>query len=125
MPRNVQSQNDMRISDRLKDVIKSGGEWISSLQLEEIISQVPLVAEVAVVGEPDPLWGERPHAHVVPREATDAARLAESVRAAVRIEVDRGVLPKYAVPERVTVTAALPKTSVGKIDKRRLRADSG
>ncbi len=116
---------ELRISDRLKDVIKSGGEWISSLQLEEIISHVPDVAEAAVVGEADPLWGERPHAHVVPRGRTDAERLAESVRAAVGAEVERGVLPKYAIPERVTITAALPKTSVGKIDKRRLREGPG
>ena len=112
----------LRITDRLKDVIKTGGEWLSSLQLEGIISQLPGVAEVAVIAEPDTRWGERPHAFVVPAAEVRPAPTAEDVRAHVGLEVARGVLPRYAIPEHVTLVASLPKTSVGKIDKRRLRA---
>jgi fatty-acyl-CoA synthase len=112
----------LQIRDRLKDVIKTGGEWVSSLQLESIISMHPGVQEVAVIPIRDERWGERPHALVVARNDWLDRLTAEDIRAQVASAADAGKLPKYAVPERVTLVAALDKTSVGKIDKRSLRA---
>ena len=115
----------LHLTDRLKDVIKTGGEWLSSLDLEAVISQLAGVAEVTVVAEPDARWGERPHAFVVAAAGTVPAPTAAVVRAHVGLAVARGELPKYAIPEHVTLIAALPKTSVGKIDKRQLRSRLG
>ncbi len=107
----------LRISDRLKDVIKSGGEWISSLELESIVSAVPGVVEVAAVGMPDARWGERPVVLVVAKAEVEAA-----ARAAVSAAIDAGRLSKWAAPERVITVESIPKTSVGKIDKKAIRA---
>jgi fatty-acyl-CoA synthase len=111
----------LQIKDRIKDVIKTGGEWISSLQLESVISVHPGVQEVAVVAVADPRWGERPHALIVPRPDWRARLTADDIRAHVAVSVDEGAIPKYAVPERVTFVDALEKTGVGKINKRQLR----
>ncbi|MDB6108095.1 MAG: Medium-chain-fatty-acid--CoA ligase [Gammaproteobacteria bacterium] len=110
----------LRITDRMKDVIKSGGEWVSSLQLEELIAKHPWVAEVAVVAVPDEHWGERPIALIVPRSADNFALTAE-VRRLVQEHVDDASLSKYAMPDRIILVEALERTSVGKIDKRILR----
>lgn len=109
----------LRLSDRLKDVIKSGGEWISSLQLESIVSAVPGVAEAAAVGMPDARWGERPVILVVakPGAAVEAPALA-----AVAAAIAAGRLSRWAAPERVLTVTTIPKTSVGKIDKKAIRA---
>lgn len=111
----------LRITDRLKDVIKSGGEWISSLQLEDIVSTVPGLAEVAAVGVPDDRWGERP-VLVVACRAEDEAAVAQGIRAAIAAAIARGNLPGWAAPDRIDRVDALPKTSVGKIDKKAIRA---
>ena len=107
----------LRVTDRLKDVIKSGGEWISSLDLESIVSGVPGVVEVAVVGVPDARWGERPVVQVVAKSDVEAA-----VHASVAAAIQAGRLSKWAAPERVMTVEAIPKTSVGKIDKKLIRA---
>ncbi len=112
----------IQIRDRLKDVIKSGGEWISSLELESLLSQHPAVAEVAVVGVPDEKWGERPWALVVLKPESAAAFRAEDLREFLQQRVADGTLSKWAIPERIDVTDAIPKTSVGKIDKRAIRS---
>jgi fatty-acyl-CoA synthase len=111
----------VQITDRVKDVIKTGGEWLSSLQLENLISVLADVAEVAVIGVPDERWGERPHVLVVPRSGANLEALPDAVRAHVSAAAQAGVVPRYATPERVTVVEALARTSVGKIDKKRLR----
>jgi fatty-acyl-CoA synthase len=111
----------IQITDRVKDVIKTGGEWLSSLQLENLISLHLAVAEVAVIGVPDARWGERPHALIVPRPEYRATLTAEEIRAHVAAAAADGSVPRYAVPERVTFVDALERTSVGKIDKRVLR----
>lgn len=110
----------LRITDRMKDVIKSGGEWVSSLQLEELIAKHPEVAEVAVVAVPDQHWGERPIALIVARSANNSS-LAADVRKLVQEHVDAASLSKYAMPDRIILVEALEKTSVGKVDKRILR----
>jgi fatty-acyl-CoA synthase len=111
----------LQLTDRVKDVIKTGGEWLSSLELESVASRHPGVAEAAVIAVPDERWGERPLALVVPRDPAAAGTLAGEVRAAIAAAAAAGELPRYAVPERVLVVGALERTSVGKIDKRRLR----
>jgi fatty-acyl-CoA synthase len=104
------------ISDRIKDVIKSGGEWISSVDLENQLMAHPAVAEAAVIGITDERWGERPLACVVlrPGAKADAAELAGFLRTA-------GVA-RWQVPENWTFVAEIPKTAVGKFDKKVLRS---
>jgi fatty-acyl-CoA synthase len=111
------------ITDRIKDVVKTGGEWVSSLQLEDIIAEHPSVAEVAVIGIKDARWGERPVAIVVtkPGQADDATAL----RAHVLDRVEQGIISKFALPERVEFVHTIAKTSVGKLDKKALRAQFG
>lgn len=112
----------LQITDRIKDVIKSGGEWISSLQLENIIMHRAGVAECAVIGVTDPRWGERPLAFIVrdPKAAPPVDE--EDIKSHVMAYSDKGVISKIAVPQRVVFVQALAKTSVGKLDKKALRA---
>ncbi|MFP6847372.1 MAG: fatty acid--CoA ligase [Pseudomonas sp.] len=109
------------IRDRIKDVIKTGGEWISSLELEDLISRHPAVREVAVVGVVDPQWGERPFALLVLREgqSLDAKGLKEHLKPFV----DQGRINKWAIPSQIALVTEVPKTSVGKLDKKRIRLD--
>jgi fatty-acyl-CoA synthase len=86
-----------------------------------LISQHPAVAEVAVIAVTDARWGERPHALVVARPGYLGASIAQDIRAHIEAAVATGAVPRYAVPERITLVDALERTSVGKIDKRRLR----
>ena len=109
----------LQVSDRIKDVIKTGGEWISSLELEDIIGQHPAVNEVAVIGVADEKWGERPLALVVLK--VGAPDDAAAIRSFVAGYAEKGVISKYAVPERIVFADTLEKTSVGKLDKKLLR----
>ncbi|MGW4238751.1 long-chain fatty acid--CoA ligase [Streptomyces sp. NPDC004749] len=104
----------LTLTDRAKDVIKSGGEWISSVALENALMAHPEVAEAAVVAVPDDKWGERPLATVVLHEGATADY------AALR-EFLAGSVPRWQLPERWAVVAAVPKTSVGKFDKKVIR----
>jgi fatty-acyl-CoA synthase len=115
----IDAHGFLAITDRIKDVVKTGGEWVSSLDLEDIIAAHPSVAEVAVIGVPDARWGERPLAIVVlkPGAAPDAG----SIQAHVLQRVEAGEISKYAVPEKIEFTEMIPKTSVGKLDKKLLR----
>ncbi len=113
----------LTITDRIKDVVKTGGEWVSSIQLEDILLEHPDVAEAAVIGVADARWGERPVAVVVTRPGRPAD--AEGLRAHVMERVEQGVISKYAVPERVEFVDAIEKTSVGKLNKKALRAKFG
>lgn len=106
----------LTLTDRAKDVIKSGGEWISSVDLENALMSHPDVAEAAVVAVPDEKWGERPLATVVLREGSTAD--FASLRAFLAAE---GKIAKWQLPERWTIVEAVPKTSVGKFDKKVLR----
>ncbi len=115
------SDGTVRITDRLKDVIKSGGEWISSLALESIVSTVPGVLEVAAVAVPDARWGERP-VLVLATGSGDPSSVGLAAQSAVDVAIAKGELSKWAAPERVVFVGSLPKTSVGKIDKKVIRA---
>ncbi|HMN71064.1 MAG TPA: fatty acid--CoA ligase [Rhodoblastus sp.] len=109
----------LQITDRLKDVIKTGGEWISSIELEDLITRHPAVAEAAVIGVKDDKWGERPLAVVVLKANQTAG--VETIRHHLGGFVSSGAISKFAIPEQVIFADVLDKTSVGKINKKLLR----
>ncbi|WP_025780276.1 long-chain-fatty-acid--CoA ligase [Brevibacterium sp. VCM10] len=106
----------LKITDRLKDVIKSGGEWISSIDMENAILDNPDVSEAAVIGVPDEKWDERPVAYVVANPG------AEVTRDAI-VETLSARFAKWQMPDEVRVVDEMPRTSVGKLDKKLLRKD--
>ena len=103
--------------------MKTGGEWVSSLQLEDIIAEHPSVGEVAVIGVADERWGERPLAIIVPKQG--AAPDEAGLRAHVMTRVEQGIISKFAVPDRMEFVDHIARTSVGKLDKKALRAQFG
>jgi fatty-acyl-CoA synthase len=105
----------VQITDRAKDVIKSGGEWISSVELENALMAHPDVVEAAVIGVPDPRWDERPLACVVARPGCSPSPDALNAFLAERVA-------RWWLPERWSFIEEVPKTSVGKFDKKVLRA---
>jgi fatty-acyl-CoA synthase len=110
----VDPRGFIQIKDRSKDVIKSGGEWISSVELENALMAHPSVAEAAVIAVPDDKWGERPLAAVVLREGL----------AATSDELREFLAPRFAkwwLPDRIELVEEIPKTSVGKFRKTALR----
>jgi len=111
----------LKIVDRIKDVVKTGGEWVSSLDIEDLILRVPGVAEAAVIGVADDKWGERPVAFVVVKSGTEAPT-EQAIRDHVAGFATKGVVSRYAVPDRVHFVGSIPKTSVGKLDKKVIRA---
>jgi fatty-acyl-CoA synthase len=110
-----------KITDRLKDVIKSGGEWVSSLEIENLISQCHSISQVAVIGVPDEKWGERPVAFVVHKPQTEPVSEEAACKNILATFVESGKIEKWAVPDHFIVLDDIPKTSVGKIDKKLLR----
>lgn len=107
----------IRIVDREKDAIKSGGEFIPSLILENVISEHPLVGEVAVVGMPHEKWGERPVAFIVRKGNVDEKSIIDHLNK----YVEKGTIQKWWIPDKIIFVDSLPKTSTGKIDKKELR----
>jgi fatty-acyl-CoA synthase len=114
----IDPEGYIRVMDRIKDVIKSGGLWVSSLDLEALLSGHPSVSEVAVIGVPDERWDERPIAVVVPSDGHDVDPDELSA-------VLKGKVPSYWMPDAYVAADELPRTSVGKIDKRELRVRHG
>jgi fatty-acyl-CoA synthase len=110
----VDPEGYVRITDRTKDLIKSGGEWISSIDVETMIMGHPKVLEAAVIAIPHPKWVERPLACVVPRPGV-------TLEAREIVDYLRPRLAKWALPDGVVLLEAVPKTSVGKFDKKALR----
>jgi fatty-acyl-CoA synthase len=117
---NINKDNYVSITDRMKDVIKTGGEWLSSLELEDIINLHPAVSEVAVIGVTDEKWGERPMALIVVKKDV-AEPDAKEITSHVRSFIDKGLLSKLAVLINVRYVETIDKTSVGKINKKLLR----
>ena len=114
----IDSYGYLRITDRTKDVIKSGGEWVSSIDLENVIMAHPAVLEAAVIGVPDPKWDERPLGCLVVREGHSSdAELIASIKSFLEERV-----AKWWIPQTWTFIESVPKTSVGKFDKKVLRA---
>ena len=115
----IDALGGVEIKDRIKDVIKTGGEWISSLELESLISEHAAVLSVAVVGIADDQWGERPMAMVVcePGQYLDRKILETHLQGFVEC----GRINKWAIPKQFKFVAEIPKTSVGKINKKLIR----
>ena len=110
----IDANGYVRLVDRTKDVIKSGGEWISSVELENELMAHPAVAEAAVIGVAHPTWGERPLACVVVRPGAEATK----TELGAFLE---GRVPKWWLPDEVVFIDHIPKTSVGKFSKKDLR----
>ena len=115
---NVDAAGYFKITDRAKDVIKIAGEWVSSLEVEDILAQHETVREVAVIGMPDDKWGERPLALVVAGESEPNEKELMSF---VKGFVKSGRLTRHALMLKVMVVDEISRTSVGKIDKKLLR----
>lgn len=111
---NIDPEGYVQIVDRIKDLVKSGGEWISSVALENVLVGHPAVREAAVIARPDPKWGERPLAFVVVKEG--ASVTVEELRALLAQQY-----PNWWIPEEFRFVPSLPKTSTGKISKLTLR----
>jgi fatty-acyl-CoA synthase len=109
----VDAEGWVRVTDRAKDGIKSGGEWISSVDLESALMEHPAVREAAVVARPDPRWSERPHAFVVSAGEVSPEELREFL--ATRVA-------RWWIPDTFEVVPEIPRTSTGKFDKKVLRA---
>jgi len=118
---NIDPAGYIQITDRTKDVIKTGGEWISSLELENLISQHEAVSEAAAIGIPDDKWGERPLLIVVLRPEYKDKVGNKDLQKFMANFAKEGKIPKYGVPDRYLIVDGIPKTSVGKINKIQLR----
>jgi fatty-acyl-CoA synthase len=116
----VNQNGSIRITDRTKDVIKVGGEWLSSLEIEDVIAKHEGVAEVAVIGYFDANWGEVPLAIIVSKDGIQFED--REINQIVKASVDNGVLPREAITLKVQRADLIDKTSVGKINKVALRA---
>lgn len=121
----IDEEGYLQITDRIKDVIKSGGEWISSLDLENLMSQHEAVLESAAISIPDEKWGERPLVIVVLKSEYKDKLTGEDLCRFMKRFAEEGKLSKYGVPDRYQFVDEIPKTSVGKIDKRALRNNFG
>ena len=110
----IDAEGYVQITDRTKDLIKSGGEWISSVDVENLIMSHPKVLEAAVIAVPHPKWVERPLACVVPKPG-------QTLEPGEIVDFLRPRLAKWALPDEVLIIEAVPKTSVGKFDKKVLR----
>jgi fatty-acyl-CoA synthase len=118
---NVDEYGYLQIVDRLKNIIKSGGEWIVSMEIENMLSLHEDVKESALIGIPDEKWGERPLAIIVPQQDAHDRITADVLKKHLMKFVDDGVIMKWAVPGHYVFVEEMPKTSVGKIDKQELR----
>lgn len=113
---NVDSEGYIQIVDRVKDLIKSGGEWISSVELESAVMGHPKVLEAAVIGIPHPKWQERPVVYVVPKPDFKGDLTPQEILTYLEPRV-----AKWWLPDEVRFVDEIPKTSVGKFDKKVLR----
>ena len=113
----IDADGFIQVVDRAKDLVKSGGEWISTLALESALMDCEGVQEAAVIAVPHPRWQERPLACVVRRPGADPAALEGRIRAHLE-----GVFPRWYLPDEILMVESLPRTSVGKVDKKALRS---
>ncbi|WP_428374470.1 long-chain-fatty-acid--CoA ligase [Lichenicoccus sp.] len=116
----LNAEGYVQIRDRLKDVIKTGGEWLCSVTLEDLIADLPGIESVAVIAVPHPRWGERPLGVVVP--APGHAVTLEQVNHRLETAIAGGEISRYGRLDALELVETMPKTSVGKIDKKALRA---
>jgi fatty-acyl-CoA synthase len=111
----IDADGYLKVTDRLKDVIKSGGEWISSIDMENLLLSHPDIAEGAVVGLAHPKWQERPFVLVVPKPGREVT--LDDVRTHLS-----SAFAVWRLPDAIEIVTEIPRTSVGKFDKRRIRA---
>ena len=119
----IDDEGYLQVTDRIKDVIKSGGEWVSSLDLENILSQHEAVLESAAIGIQDAKWGERPLMLVVLKDMFKGQVTEGDLKVYMKQAAEEGRLPRYGVPDTIVLLDALPKTSVGKLNKKQMRLD--
>jgi 3-(methylthio)propionyl---CoA ligase len=112
----IDPEGNVTISGRSKDLIKSGGEWINPTEIESIVGRLPGVGLVAVIGQADPKWGERPILVVEPQKSY-------TLDDRVLLEALRGAVADWWIPDQVIQVASMPLAATGKIDKNRLRAE--
>ena len=117
----IDERGYFKITDRVKDIIKVGGEWVSSLELEDIINQHPLVKEVAVIGLSDEKWGERPLALVVVDASKQDEETQRSILHHTKEFIKKGIMARESMLLKIVFVESIDKTSVGKIDKKELR----
>ena len=117
----IDDTGSLIITDRIKDIIKSGGEWISSLQIEDIVSKCKGVKEVAAIGIKDAKWGERPIIIVAKIARENTEDINKRIRERISNEIKKGALSKWAMPDKIEYVKEIEKTSVGKINKKLLR----
>jgi len=115
----IDAHGYVQVTDRIKDVIKTGGEWVSSLEVESLISRHEAVSEAAVIGVKDAKWGERPLALVVLKPGARADQ--RGIQEHLSQFAEAGTISKYAVPSTVLFVESIDKTSVGKLNKKLLR----
>lgn len=120
---NIDAAGYLKVTDRIKDVVKTGGEWTSSLQLEDILARHEAVQEVAVIGVPDEKWGERPLALVLLRPDHVGKITEHALRHFAAQAIEAEGISRYGVLLQVRFVKTLVKTSVGKMNKRLMRAD--
>ena len=112
----IDDEGNLTISGRSKDLIKSGGEWINPTEIETIVGRLPEVGQVAVIGQADPKWGERPILVVEPRKS-------HTIDNEALLDALRGNVADWWIPDQVIQVAHMPLAATGKIDKNRLRAE--
>ena len=117
----IDDTGSLIITDRIKDIIKSGGEWISSLQIEDIVSKCKGVKEVAAIGVKDSKWGERPIIIVAKIARENTEDINKRIRERISNEIKKGALSKWAMPDKIEYVKEIEKTSVGKVNKKLLR----
>ena len=118
----IDEEESVLIIDRSKDVIKSGGEWISSLTLENLINMHPKVQEVAVFGAQSEKWGERPAALIVPKAEFRDEITEKELKDHMAQYVGEGKILKWWIPDKFVFVDQIPRTSVGKFDKKVMRS---
>lgn len=121
----IDPEGYLQVTDRVKDVIKTGGEWISSIALEDILCQHEAVSEAAVIGVPDEKWGERPLAVTCLKSEYQGKIGENDLKQFFTGYAERGIISKWAVPDRFVFVDALAKTSVGKLNKKAMRQQFG
>ena len=121
----IDTQGYLHVTQRVKDAIKSGGEWISALKIENLVRKHKGIQDVAVVGVPNEKWGERPVVLAVLNPDYADILTEEKIKAFMKKFADSGEIPKFSLPDRYVIVDEIPKTGVKKIDVRKIRRTYG
>ena len=119
----IDSAGYLQVTDRIKDVIKTGGEWVSSLDLENILSQHEAVLESAAIAIPHEKWGERPMMLAVLKPQYAQKVSSDELLDFMKKSAESGLIPRYGIPDQIVILESLPKTSVGKLNKKLMRQE--